>query len=543
MTDASFHGPSACPACIGLPEDQLARAQAAVPQAKGALRRIVLALPEIHCAACIDGVERIMAATPGVEAARVNLSLRRVTVTLADDGLEPEDVADALSARGFRALPLDSATLAAAGTDREGKALLARLGVAGFATMNVMLLSVAVWSGASDATRDLLHWISAAIALPVVAFAGMPFYTSAWSALRGGRLNMDVPITLAIALAAILSLLETMESGHHAYFDAAVSLTFFLLIGRYLDHRTRAAARSAATELAALDVLTAMRVAPDGTPEKVAADALKPGDLLFVPPGAKIPADGPIVEGRSDVDRAMLTGESLPATVGEGDAVRAGMVNLTGPLTIRAEKLGDDTLLREIARLVDAAEGAKNRYTRLADKAVALYAPGVHILALIAFIGWMVWSGDLRVSLNVAAAVLIITCPCALGLAVPSVQAAASGLLYRMGVLVKDGTALEKLAEVDTVVFDKTGTLTTELPLYASGPDAASDAFAIAHALARNSTHPLSEAIATEARHRGARAVPVAVEVLEVVDGARDAGVIVVDQQVAVVVHSVADLG
>jgi Cu2+-exporting ATPase len=494
MTDAAYAPRAACPACVGLPEGELERATASIPKG-GALRRMVLSLPDIHCAACIDGVERFLAVQPGVTAARVNLSLRRVTVTVDDPALTSAELADDLTTIGYRALELDSATIAATETDKEGKALLARLGVAGFATMNVMLLSVAVWAGATDATRDLLHWISAAIAFPVIAFAGMPFYRSAFTALRGGRLNMDVPITLAIVLAAGLSLLEVRESGHHAYFDAALTLTFFLLIGRYLDHRTRAAARSAASELAALDVLTATRIKGD-THETVPVDALRTGDLLFVAPGARIPVDGPIVEGRSDIDRAMLTGESLPDAAGPGDQVSAGMVNLTGALTIRADALGEDTLLRQIARLVDAAEGAKNKYTMLADKAVGLYAPGVHILSALSFIGWYVATGDLRTALNIAAAVLIITCPCALGLAVPSVQAAASGLLYRMGVLVKDGAALEKLAEVDHVVLDKTGTLTTDLPLYATGPEG--EARAVAHALARASLHPLSRAIAAE---------------------------------------------
>ncbi|MEL6583962.1 MAG: heavy metal translocating P-type ATPase [Pseudomonadota bacterium] len=508
MTDAAMHSTAACPACVGLPDGALEKATASVPKASDKPRRMMLSLPDIHCAACIDGVETRLEAMPEVTAARVNLSLKRVTVTVQDDTVSDDDIAEALENAGFRARPLDAATLGREGDDAEGRALAARMGLAGFATMNVMMFSIAVWAGADGATRDLLHWVSAAIALPVIVFAGMPFYRSAWSALRGWRINMDVPITLAIVLAAGLSVMETAESGHHAYFDAAVTLTFFLLIGRYLDHRTRSAARSAATELAALDVLSATRITKEGTRETVPADALRPGDTLFVAPGAHIPADGTVLEGRSDIDRALLTGESLPAAVTTGDEVHAGMLNLTGPLTLRAERLGEDTLLRDIGRLVEAAETGKTRYSMLADKAVALYAPGVHILSALSFIGWWLATGDLRTALNVAAAVLIITCPCALGLAVPSVQAAASGLLYRMGVLVKDGTALERLAQVDHVVFDKTGTLTTDLPLFAEGPNPQSEAFAVAHALARASNHPLSQAIVTEAEAQNA---PIAV--------------------------------
>ncbi|MEL7215849.1 MAG: heavy metal translocating P-type ATPase [Pseudomonadota bacterium] len=491
---------AACPACIGLPDGPLERASAAVPRARGMRRRIMVSLPDIHCAACIDGVERHLEQHPDVTAARVNLSLKRVSITVENEAARAEDIAADLERAGFRARPLDLATLARTEGDAEGRALLAKLGVAGFATMNVMILSVAVWAGADGATRDLLHWVSAAIALPAVAFAGLPFYRSAFAALRARRINMDVPITLAILLAGGLSLVETSDGGHHAYFDAAITLTFFLLVGRYLDHRTRSSARSAATELAALDVLTATRLSGAGR-ETVPVDALKLGDLVEVKAGERIPVDGIIHGGRSDIDRSLLTGESLPAAAAQGDTVHAGMLNLTGPLQIRADALGEDTLLRDIARLVETAEAGRSRARLLADRAVALYAPGVHILAALSFFGWLIWAGDLRQALNVAAAVLIITCPCALGLAVPSVQAAASGLLYRLGVLVKDGTALERLAEVDHVVLDKTGTLTTDLPLFASGPQG--HAFALAATLARGSSHPFSKAIAVEADARG----------------------------------------
>ncbi|MCV6595261.1 MAG: ATPase, partial [Silicimonas sp.] len=208
--------------------------------------------------------------------------------------------------------------------------LLMRLAVAGFASMNVMLLSVSVWSGATDATRDMFHWISAAIALPAIAFSAQPFFANAWSALRVRRLNMDVPIVLAILLALVTSLWETALSGEHAYFDAALTLTFFLLAGRYLDYRTRAAARSAAEELTALEVPRALRLI-DGTEEEVAVSALAVGDLLLVRPGGRMPVDGQIVSGQSELDRSLLTGETLPVFAEAGQIVSAGEVNLTGP--------------------------------------------------------------------------------------------------------------------------------------------------------------------------------------------------------------------
>ena len=492
---------SACPACTAAPvAEDLARATPAPSDA-----RLMLALPGIHCAACIAGVERALRAAPGVRDARVNLTLKRATVD-AVPGTTADALVAVLDKVGFEAHELDPTARALTETDRAGRDLLMRLAVAGFAAMNVMLLSIAVWSGADGATRDLFHWISAAIVLPAIAFSGMPFFTGAWAALRGGRLNMDVPIALAILLALATSLWETMLSGHHAYFDAAIALTFFLLTGRYLDHRTRAAARSAAEALSALEVPRATRVVK-GVEEVVAVAALRVGDLVRVRPGARLPVDGVVTDGTTEMDRAALTGETLPVPVGVGGTVTAGEVTLTGPLTIKATAVGRDTALARMADLVAVAESGRARYTALADRAAKLYAPGVHILSALSFLGWYLATWDLRQALTIAAAVLIITCPCALGLAVPAVTTAASGRLFRRGLLIKSATALERLAEIDTVVFDKTGTLTTGTPVATNLEDLKGDELAIAAALADGSQHPLSRAIAKAASARGIRPV------------------------------------
>lgn len=472
------------------------------PEAAGAAR-IALSLPTIHCQGCISRVERGLNGYRGVHNARVNLTLKRVLVD-ADPEICAGDLVAVLERLGFEAHELDSAALSAARTDAAGQILLIRLAVAGFAMMNVMLLSVAVWSGASDATRDLFHWISAAIALPAIAYSAQPFFHNAWAALSARRLNMDVPISLAIALALATSLWETVLSGEYAYFDAALALTFFLLAGRYLDFRTRAAAGSAAQELTALEVPRATRLR-DGVHEEVAVADLAVGDLLLVYPGTRMPVDGVITEGCSEIDRSVLTGETLPAFAGPGLKVSAGEVNLTGPLTIRAGAVGQDSSISRMADLVAIAESGRSRYTPLADKAAALYAPGVHILAALSFLGWFMWSGDLRIALNIAAAVLIITCPCALGLAVPAVTTAASGRLFRKGLLIKQATALERLAQIDTVVFDKTGTLTEGVP-EPTGLDGHSRCdLGIALALAQGSAHPLSVALARAVRAAGIR--------------------------------------
>ena len=484
---------AACPGCIAAPTAPLEN----TPDDA----RIMLSLPDIHCQACIATVERALQADPRVTQARVNLTLKRAMIE-ADPDTSAADMVAVLDAVGFDAYEMDAGVLSATTTDKAGRDLLMRLAVAGFASMNVMLLSVAVWSGAEDATRDMFHWISAAIALPAIAFCGQPFFRNAWAALSVGRLNMDVPITLAIVLALVTSLWETMLSGHHAYFDAALTLTFFLLAGRYLDHRTRAVARSAAQELAALEVPRATRVTANGD-ETVAVADLVVGDLIRVNPGGRLPVDGVVVEGQSELDRSLLTGETIPVFAGEGTTVVAGEVNLTGPLTIRASAVGSDTSLHRMTDLVAVAESGRARYTALADRAAKLYAPGVHILSGLAFAGWWLWSGDLRMALNIAAAVLIITCPCALGLAVPAVTTAASGRLFKQGLLIKDATALERLAQVDTVVFDKTGTLTAGTPVVTNLDAFEGSALSIAYALAQGSDHPLSQSIASAALEAG----------------------------------------
>ncbi|WP_050525361.1 heavy metal translocating P-type ATPase [Pseudorhodobacter aquimaris] len=487
--DAGHVSPSACPACAVAPS-----AERLAQMSQPSHARLMLSLPTAHCAACMSTVENGLQALPGVQSARVNLTLRRVSVDAAPD-VTAASLIPVLAGLGYEAHELDPGLLSATETDKQGRDLLMRLGVAGFAMMNVMLLSVAVWSGAGDATRDLFHWISAAIALPTVVFAGQPFFKSAWASLRAGRLGMDVPISLALVLASSISLFETFNSGHHAYFDAAVMLTFFLLGGRYLDHRTRAVARSAAEELAALEVPRATRLL-DRVEEEVAISALAIGDIVRVRPGGRMPVDGVVTHGTSEVDRSLLTGESLPSMAAPGMAIAAGEINLTGPLLVRVTAAGRDSSLHRMADLVAVAESAKTKHTSLADRAARAYSPLVHILSFAAFGFWM-WrtGGDLRYAVNISAAVLIITCPCALGLAVPAVVTAASGRLFRKGLLIKDGTALERLAEVDHVVFDKTGTLTLGTPKPVNLDALPPSVLGVALGLAGASSHPLAMAL------------------------------------------------
>ncbi len=473
---------AACPACSG-----------AAPVAESVAARGVpthhLVLPNIHCASCIRTVEDTLRAQPGIRDARVNLTLKRAAIT-ATPNADPTPWITALSRAGHEAYESD----AAPDRDAAGRDLILRLGVAGFAMMNVMLLSVAVWSGAADATRDLFHWISAMIALPAALFAAQPFFRNAWSALRSARLNMDVPISLAILLACGMSLFETMEGGDHAYFDAALSLTFFLLAGRVLDVRMRRAARSAAHDLAALEPSRVTRIEAGARINRPLTDVAA-GDTLWLPAGARLPVDAELLDDSARIDRSLVTGESDPVIRYRGAGLVAGDVTLSGPITVRATAVGEDTTLRRMARLVAVAEAARTRYTGLADRAAAIYAPAVHLIAFAAFVGWTWATGDVRHALNVAVATLIITCPCALGLAVPAVATAATGALFRRGMLVTSDTALERLASIDTVVFDKTGTLTRASLTPPAGLSRKAEG--VLAALAAASEHPLSRSLVT----------------------------------------------
>ena len=462
---------------------------------------MTIAVEGVHCGGCIGRIERHVEALPGIVSARLNLTSRRLAVRWTGETSGPLPIFDELERIGFKGHPFRQ-RIAEAEDAKRASFLLRCLGVAGFAAMNVMLLSVSVWSGEggdiSPETRDLFHWLSALIALPAAAYAGRPFFESAWAALKSRALNMDVPISLGVILALSMSVFETVHHAEHAYFDSALMLLFFLLCGRYLDHLMRKRTRSVAATLAAMKGEMAHRLAKNGEVIAVAASDLVTGDSILLRPGDKVPADIKILTGESLLDEAIVTGETSNRTARAGDHVYAGSLIMDGALTAIVTAAGSGTLIDEVERLLDKAALAKSAYVQLADKAARLYAPVVHVTAALTCAGWLLAGHSLHDAIIAAIAVLIITCPCALALAVPAVQVVATGGLFRRGVLLNSGDALERMAKVDTIVFDKTGTLTMPEPHVTNAQDVPEDMLTFASRLALSSRHPLARALACE---------------------------------------------
>ncbi len=471
--------------------------EALVKEAGDGEKSIELLISGVHCGGCIQKIESALADEKDISAARLNFSTRRLSISWQGENAHANDFVFKIESLGYGVQGFDPA-LEKLQSREDEKFLLLCMGVAGFAMGNIMLLSVGLWITSAEemgaSTRAFLHWFSALIALPTVLFSGRPFFYSALGALKKGHTNMDVPISLAVILACAMSLHELLTHGEHVYFDSAVMLLFFLLIGRYLDTRARRSARSSATDL--LSTLTGFATVIEGDDlHKLPISALRPKMIVRVTTGEKFPADGIIESGQTEIDTSLVTGETLPHAAQEQDTVYAGTLNLSAPVTVRVSKAAEESLLSDIVRLMEKAGQGQARYVRLADKAAKLYTPVVHTLALAAFLLWWPVLGlPWQEALLIAVTVLIITCPCALGLAVPVVQVLATGKLMKESILVKAGDAFERLAGVDTVILDKTGTLTLGRPSL-QGVYAPED-LQLAASLAAHSTHPLSQAIA-----------------------------------------------
>lgn len=473
-----------------------------VRDAGSGLSHIDLAVEGVSCAGCMSKIERGLSAIPDVTLARVNLTDRRVALEWKQGALDPARFIDRLAELGYKAYPFETAGAEAAEAE-QSRFLLRCLGVAAFATMNVMMLSVPVWSGnVSDMIpeqRDFFHWLSALIALPAAAYAGQPFFKSAYRALRTGNVNMDVPISIGVILALGMSVVETVNHAEHTYFDAAIMLLTFLLVGRYLDQSMRRRTRAVAGNLAALKAETAAKFVDIDEVLEVPVATIDPGDIVLLRPGERCAIDGTVIEGRSQIDQSLITGETLHVTAERGTAVYAGSLNISGTLRVRVSAASEGTLLADITRLLDNALQARSQYMRLADRASRLYAPVVHATALLTVLGWALMGATWHDAIVTGVAVLIITCPCALGLAIPTVQTVASGAMFKSGVLLNSGDSIERLAEVDHIIFDKTGTLTEPDLEVMNAADIPEDAFGFAGRLALSSHHPVAAAVARAA--------------------------------------------
>ncbi|MGD8309831.1 MAG: heavy metal translocating P-type ATPase metal-binding domain-containing protein, partial [Chromatiales bacterium] len=451
--------------------DQHRLQESFVERDEGSVRHASLILEGITCAACVWLNEHHVGRLPGVLEFSVNYSTHRARVRWDDSRIHLSEILKAIASIGYIAHPFDPGRQEDV-YRRERAQALRRLAVAGLGAMQVMMIAVALYageySGMEPEMRGFLRWVSLLIALPVVLYSAQTFFRSAWRDLRGARLGMDVPVALAIGAAFLASLWGTVTGGGEVYFDSACMFTFFLLASRFLEMGARHRAGQAAEELVRLLPATATRLTADGE-EDVAVAELVPGDRVRVRPGETVPADGAVLEGASSVDESLLTGESLPRARESGDALVGGTLNVESPLVMRVEKVGEDTLVSAIIRLLDRAQTEKPRVARLADRVAGWFVGALLLLAAGVASYWWLHSPDRAFSITLA--VLVVTCPCALSLATPAALTAATGALTRSGVLTTRGHALETLARATHLLLDKTGTLTRgELRLTAVHP-------------------------------------------------------------------------
>jgi P-type Cu2+ transporter len=472
------------------------------------LREASLILEGITCAACVWLNERHVKALPGVADFSVNYSTHRARVRWDPERLALSDILQAIRAIGYRAHPYDPGTRDQAFL-RERHVALRRLAVAGLGMMQVMMLAVALWLGEGDESHaDLLQfmrWIAAGLTTPVVFYSAVPFFQSAWRDLRHAQLGMDVPVSLAILSTYVASVYSvSLGTGEHVYFESVAMFVFFLLTSRYLELMARQRSSQAVDRLDRLIPALALRVEADGSEQQVPVAQLVPGDRVRVRPGEPLPADGLVEDGESTVNQALLTGEPEPCLRQPGDPVTGGTVNVDSPLLVRVTRVGAETTLAAIQRLLDRAQTEKPRLARMAEKGTGHFVAAVLILTALVGLVWYFWIAADR-AFWVVVAMLVATCPCALALATPVAITTTTGVLSRIGLLLTRGQAVEDLAQARVVCFDKTGTLTLGRPewlgtqVLAPGLDEA-DLLALAASLERHSEHPLAQALVRAAR-------------------------------------------
>ena len=457
-------------------------------------QRVDLPVSGMTCAACARSIQRTLERTGGVARANVNFATSTATVEFDSGRVQVGDFVTAIEDLGY-GVPADADARAKESADPETRRQRTRLIVAALCAVPLMIL-------------DMTHgspWIQCALALPAVLYAGAPFYSGAWSGLRHRQANMNTLIALGTGAAFLYSIYATLRGGQEVYFEAAAVIIALVLLGRNLESRARRKASEAIRKLMDLQPPVAL-VVRDGAEVETPVEKVLPGDLLVVRPGGRIAVDGAVREGQSALDESMLTGESMPVEKRSGDAVFAGTINRSGSLRYEARKVGRGTVLQQMIHLVREAQGSRAPVARLADTVSGYFTIAVLMVAAVTFIGW-VWTGPFAPAMVNAVAVLIVACPCALGLATPVAILVGTGRGAERGILIKGGEALEKAHAIDTVLLDKTGTITGGRPkVVAIHPSAGMDErelLRLAAAAERDSEHPLGQAVVEAARARG----------------------------------------
>jgi Cu+-exporting ATPase len=480
--------------------------------------KIVLPVLGMTCASCQHHVEQALRSTTGVESAHVDLMAHRASVVFDPAVAAPSALVDAIRGAGYDAvLPRDGAANPNR-SDESAQKSWVTLAAGAVAMMLAMPLGANM--GAADhALMRAMPWLYALPAIPlrwslliltaaVVGWAGRGIYLSALRALRHGNTNMNTLVGLGTAVAFAYSAYATVwpAPDRQVYFDAVLLILGFLLLGKSLEGRAKRRALAALDSLARLKPVTARRIV-DGVEAIIPLDEIRRGDSIAVLPGERFPVDAVILEGRTSVDESMLTGESVPLPREPGGRVLAGSLNYDGAVVCRAESLGEETVLAQITRMVDQAQGSRAPMERLADRASSIFVPVVLGLAVVTFAAWMFAAHSFQLALANTVAVLVIACPCAMGLAVPAALTVAVGRGAQLGILFKGGEALERLAHLDVVVLDKTGTLTIGRPVLAAvhalAGHSESDLLAMAAAAEERSNHPLAFAVVSQARELG----------------------------------------
>ena len=468
-----------------------------------------LSIGGMTCAACAGRIERVVNKLPGVSSSAVNLATERARVRYRVSETSPEQVIGVITRAGYSAEPVREAGFEADQARHRAEYAIEsrRFWIAAALTLPLVAQMLWMAGGAHDV---LPRWLQFALATPVQFWIGARFYRGAFNALRGGSANMDVLVALGTSAAYLFSTVVTLFGIHHqhVYFEASAAIITLVLMGKLLEARAKSRTSVAIEQLLRLQPLTA-RIERDGRIEEIDVAAVRPGDVFLVRAGERIAVDGAVIDGDTSVDESMLTGESMPVSKSNGSKVFAGTQNLQGALRCRALHTGTDTQLAEIVRLVGEAQGSKAPIQRLADRISAVFVPAVLLVAITTFIGWLVAGASFAQALIPAVAVLVIACPCALGLATPTAIMVGSGRGAQSGILMRDAAALEHAGKIDLLVVDKTGTLTEGKPAVVE--------IAAAAALEQHSEHPLAAAIVAEANARGL--APIRVERFAAIPG------------------------